>query len=308
MLKASFNRRVQRPSIQFLNPNVQAANPLNITIGNPYLEPEFTNNYELSYGANIKKAYMNLSLFARTTSDAIQAVRTVKGTDTIETGYGNIGRQDAYGFNIFSNVNPSNKFSLNGSVDLYYAILKNNVPDPLYSANNNGWVYSGRIFANYSLGKDWGLQLFAFYRGRQIQLQGYQGGFGIYSLSLKKDFNEKKGSIGFGAENFFFPYITIRNELNSPVLSQNSANVMYNLNFKINFSYRFGKTNFDAPRRNRKSVTNDDLKEGGDNGGGMPMQGGSGGNAPAGGNNGNNQGKGGPPKPPAPPAAPDKKP
>ncbi|MFN6090775.1 MAG: outer membrane beta-barrel protein, partial [Cyclobacteriaceae bacterium] len=70
----------------------------------------------------------------------------------------------------------------------------------------------------------WGLQFFTFYRGRQVQLQGVQGGFGVYSLSLRKDLPNKKGSIGFGAENFLFPSITIRNEQNSPLLSQNIVN------------------------------------------------------------------------------------
>ncbi|HLZ15738.1 MAG TPA: outer membrane beta-barrel protein, partial [Cyclobacteriaceae bacterium] len=46
-IKFAYSRRIQRPSIQFLNPNIQASNPLNITVGNPTLAPEFTNNYEL---------------------------------------------------------------------------------------------------------------------------------------------------------------------------------------------------------------------------------------------------------------------
>ena len=53
-LKAAYNRRIQRPSIQFLNPNIQAGNRLNISIGNPILNPEFTNNYELSYSTFVK--------------------------------------------------------------------------------------------------------------------------------------------------------------------------------------------------------------------------------------------------------------
>jgi hypothetical protein len=52
---------------------------------------------------------------------------------------------------------------------------------------------------SYTIGNGWGLQLFGFYRGNQVQLQGYQSGFGIYSVSLRKEFNDKKASIGFGA-------------------------------------------------------------------------------------------------------------
>jgi outer membrane receptor protein involved in Fe transport len=263
-IKVAYNRRIQRPSLQFLNPNIQSSNPLYITIGNPDLRPEFTDNYELAYNTYIKKTSLSFSAFMRNTTGAIQSIRDILG-DTIRTSYRNIGNEDAYGLSVFANVNISNRLSLNGGTDVYYAMLDNNVSDPLFNASNEGWVYNIRGFGSYKLTKDWGLQLFGFYRGREVQLQGLQGGFGIYSLGLKKDFNNKKGSLGFGAENFFGTSIKVRNELNSPVLTQTSINERRNLSFRVNFSYRIGKLKMDdtSSRRRRKSVANDDLKDGG---------------------------------------------
>jgi outer membrane receptor protein involved in Fe transport len=283
ILKASYNRRIQRPSIQFLNPNIQASNPLNVTIGNPYLRPEYTNNYELAYSMYIKSSSISIAGFMRNTNNAIQSVRDILGTDTIRTTYQNIGNEDAYGFNIFTGINISSKFTLNGGADIYYAVLKNNVPNPIYNASNQGWVAGYRMSGTYNFTKTFGLQLFGFYRGRQVQLQGHQGGFGIYSLSVKKDFAEKRGSIGFGAENFFTPSFHIRNELQSPVINQHSTTILHTMNFKINFSYRIGKLTGDEKKKRRRSVNNDDLKDEGDNtsppqnnpsngGGGRPIQ------------------------------------
>jgi len=276
-LKASFNRRIQRPSIQFLNPNLQASNQLNSTQGNPNLSPEYTNNYELAYSTYIKGSSLNFSTFMRNTNNSIQSIRDVRG-DTIRTTYKNIGKEDAYGASIFANVNIGNKFSLNGGTDVYYAVLKNNDPNPNYTASNQGWVVSYRLFGNYNLTKGWGFQFFAFYRGRQVQLQGYQGGFGIYSLSFKKDINEKRGSIGFGAENFITPSFKIHSQTNSPIIAQNSVNTLHLMNLKVTFSYRIGKMGFDGFRRRKKSIENDDLKEGtngdvGTQNTGMPQQG-----------------------------------
>jgi hypothetical protein len=225
----------------------------------------------------------------RNTTGSIQSVRDLKG-DTVRTTYQNIGKEDAYGISAFANVNISNKFSLNGGIDTYYAVLNNNVDDLRYNAKNSGWVYNARLFGNYSLKKGWGLQFFTFYRGRQIQLQGTQGGFGVYSLSVRKDLPNKKGSIGFGAENFFYPSITVRNEQASPILNQEIVNVITNLNFKVTFSYRIGKMTMEAPRKRKKSINNDDLK---DEGGGG--DGGQGGGAPAGAGAGGGRPQGGPP-------------
>ncbi len=276
-LKFAYNRRIQRPSIQFLNPNLNAANPLSISYGNPNLAPEYTNNYELTLNTSLKGTFLTVATFVRNTTGSIESVRDVKG-DTIRTTYQNIGSQDAYGFNAFANVSLSNKLMIGLGGDVYYAKLSNNVQNPLYNASNSGWVANYRIFGSYNLGNNWGLQAFGFYRSTQVQLQGFQGGFGIYSLSVKKDFKDKKGSIGFGAENFFTPNgFKIVNEISSPIIEQKSTTLLRNMNFKINFSYRIGKMSFDAPVKKKKSVSNDDLKDGGsgDNNGGGQQQGGA---------------------------------
>jgi outer membrane receptor protein involved in Fe transport len=268
VLKLAYNRRIQRPSLQFLNPNRQAPNPLIATIGNPQLRPEYTNNYEIGYSTVVKqKVNLNMSAFVRNTTGSIQGVRTPSG-DTIETRFANIGKEDAYGASLFVSVNAG-KLTLNGGVDSYYAVLDNQLTDAIYAASNKGFVFNTRAQASYALSKTWAIQGFGFYRGQQVQLQGYQSGFGIYSLNVRRNFANNKGGIGFGAENFFTGKINQRTEITSPLLVQNSTNVIHNLNFKINISYRIGKLTVDQRPRNRKSVNNDDLKEGGDNGGGF---------------------------------------
>jgi hypothetical protein len=299
--KAAYNRRIQRPSLRYLNPNIQGSNPLNVTIGDPLLSPEYTNNYEVSYSTYFKKSSFNISAFVRNTNNAIQDVRDVSG-DTIRTTFQNIGREDSYGSSIFMNVSISDKFTLNGGTDFYYRVLDNQNPDPIYAANNTGWVVSGRMFGNYSLSKLWAVQFFGFMRGRDVQLQGWRGGFGMYSLSLRREFGDKRGSIGFGAENFFnVNGFTIKSETVSPILTQRSINVMNNMSFKINFSLRLGKMTFDQRPASRRSINNDDLKQGGDGGmggddGGMGQNQG-GGNR--GGFNGGQRGQGQRPAAPA---------
>jgi hypothetical protein len=88
---------------------------------------------------------------------------------------------------------------------------------------------------------------------------------------VKKDFLNKKGSIGFGAENFFTPNgFVIRSNVETPTISQNSIITLRNMNFKINFSYRIGKITFADTKKKKKSVNNDDLKDGGGDNSGQP--------------------------------------
>ncbi len=258
----SYNRRIQRPGIQNLNPNVNATNPLNISMGNPNLAPEYTSNYEINYSRYIKQTYLSSAIFVRSTTGAISQIRTVTG-DTVKTKSVNIGSEDAYGANFNFNMNLSNKLMIGGGADLSYVFMTNNNPDPLLNAKNEGLTSNFRVFSNYTIGGGWGLQLFSFYRPNQIMLQGSQGGFGMYNLSIRKDLKNKKGSFGIGAENFLQNGMIIKNETHSPTISQVSYNTMRNMNFRINFTYSLGKMTF-GPQKKKKSVNNDDTKEGGD--------------------------------------------
>lgn len=266
MFRLSYNRRIRRPSIQFLNPNRQNPNPLFQNIGNPNLTPEFTDNYELSYSANIKSTYLNISAFVRNTTEAIQSVREARG-DTIITTYQNIGQETAYGLDLFGNV-MLGKLTLGGGGDIYYMVLDNNLADPLYAARNEGWVIGGRLFGSYKLNDSWSLQAFGFMRGRRVNLQGFQGGFGMYSVAVRKEFKNKKGGLGIGLENFLTPQFYIKGKTETPLINQTNTNVRDVFSIRINFSYRIGKMSFDNQPRRRRSVSNDDLKE---NGGGMDM-------------------------------------
>jgi outer membrane receptor protein involved in Fe transport len=306
MIRASYNRRIQRPSIKFLNPNIQAANPLNIMVGDPKLDPEFTNNYELTWSTTIKTTNVNMSAFHRNTNGGIQPVRDLIGNDssnpdTVRTQFMNIGHENAYGVSAFANF-VIGKLSLNGFTDAYYADLDNNNPDPLYRASNRGWVVSGRIFGSYNFTKGWGVQFFTLARSRQVLLQGDVSRFYMYNLGVRKEFKEKRGSIGVSTENFLRPYLAMTNRFESPILIQKGTNKMYNLNFRISFSYRFGKMGNQKPKRKLKTINNDDLKDGGDGGGEGASTPQGGGGAVQGGGAAQTAPKGGPaPKGPAQP-------
>lgn len=300
-IKLAYNRRLQRPGIRFLNPNVNVSNPTNITQGNPLLSPELTDNFEFSNSAYIKTVYVNATLFYRRTNNSITSVQDTNTTSAgevtnpalprpIRTTYLNIGREEAYGVNVFGNATLFSKWQIGGGFDAYYAYLTNNGATAIYRATNSGWVVTGRLFTSLNIKNGWGLQGFGFIRGREIQLQGYRGGFAFYSLGVKKDLKDKRGSFGIAGENFFNHPFTIRSESSSPIFVQNSLTSLYNAGIRANFSYKFGKLSFDQPQRRRGRGGNDDLKDGGDGGGDgggqQPAPAAPAGGAPAGGNRG----------------------
>ena len=248
LLKLAYTRRIQRPSIQFLNPNLVASNPLSVTIGNPALGPEYTSNIELDYTTAIRQTTLGFDAFYRHTAQAIESLSLPKG-DTIERTYANIGIESTYGLNVFVNLELGQKLSLSGGADLYYTQL-----------GQDGWTVNARLSGGYTFKKGWSIYLFSRFQGKQILPQGTQSGFPYYSLTLKREIWRKKGTIGLGAENFFSPSITVRNEVQSADFYQYTANLTHTLSFRVYFNYRIGKLTVERPERKKKSVSNDDLK------------------------------------------------
>ena len=256
LIRLSWTARIQRPSIQFLNPNVVASNPGTITTGNPALGPEHTNNFELGYNTAIEATTIGFAAFYRHTTQAIESVSlATPDGDTIERTYANIGTESTAGLDFFSNLVIGDKLSLSGGADLYYTTLTN---PPL---RNSGWVVSGRLSGGYTFAKGWSIYLYSFYSSNRVLLQGYQSGYPYYSLTLKRDLKNKKGTIGVGAENFLGSGISVKNNISSPGISQSSTTLTHTLSLRVYMSFRFGKLTVEKAERKKKSVVNDDLKQ-----------------------------------------------
>lgn len=279
--KLGFNRRIQRPGLQQLNPNFNAANPQNITVGNPTLRPELTNNFELGLSKTIKKTFINATFFGRVTNNAITQISRPSDTlaGAIVTTYQNIGRQHTYGTNIFANVAVTSKISVGLFLNSFYTTLTGQAmgSDGVSTTlTNSGINISGGSFASAQFRNGWGAQAFGFMQGSQVQLQGRQGGFGFYTIGVKKEFANKKASLGLAAENFLSSRYHIHTVLNSAQFSQVNDVYLYNRGVRLTFTVKIGKMTMDAPRKKAKSVNNDDVKS---DGNGQTQSGGS----PAGG-------------------------
>ena len=54
-LQVNYTRRIRRPNFWQLNPFIDINDPVNISQGNPLLQPEFTNSFELNYNQQYQK-------------------------------------------------------------------------------------------------------------------------------------------------------------------------------------------------------------------------------------------------------------
>lgn len=277
--RTSYTQRIQRPSIRFLNPFVDYSNPNNINFGNPVLNPELVDQFELNYNTYVKSNSVNISVYHRQTDNSItqvQDVIRVGDQDVTRTTYANIGIDRNVGTNISVQLQPTKKMRIGGGFNAFYVYLDNRI------ISNTGWNFSYNANASYSFNNGWGAQFFGFLRSPEITLQGVRGAFNFHTFSVKKDFKNKKGSMGLGIENPFAKAIVIKsnssdNSSSAFSFEQESVRNIYRRSIRVDFQYRFGKMDASGGSlfRRRKAVENNDLKGGGgDDDGGGGMQGG----------------------------------
>jgi outer membrane receptor protein involved in Fe transport len=283
-VKLSYSKRIQRPSLQFLNPFINRSDIQNQSQGNPTLSPETSQTVELNYNTFIKSSVLNFSVYYKNTKNLIEGIATpisevINGENIIgtRTVFSNIGQNNSYGASFFGSINPIKILTIRGSINAFTY-----KPDPagiyVAAASQNGTYIQYTAFGSASVTLEHGIiaEAFGFTNSPRRTIQGTNPSFGIYAFGVKKQFNNKKTSIGFNTVQPFARDKAFNTRISSPGFTS-ATNVAFPFrSFGITFSHSFGKINFTNPQQKKKGVNNDDLLQGGD-------QNGNGAAAPAGG-------------------------
>ncbi|WMN06678.1 TonB-dependent receptor [Marivirga arenosa] len=265
-LKLSYNRRIQRPSLRNVNPYEEIGNIRNISFGNPTLNPELSDNYELGFSSFIKGTSINISAFYNDISEVIQSVIFEDpARDATVTTFENVGTQQNVGSNLFISTKLFKIWTIRGGLNANYFMADGIIQGE--EVSNNAWLFSGNLSSNIDLPKDWIIDAFGFARPRRQTLQGYNPAFSIFGMGIKKKIWDERGSIGLSIVEPFKARKPFKSELgdpNSDFYQRNVFAIPFR-SFGINFSYRFGQLDYKA-RQKRSRISNDDQKSGGNDG------------------------------------------
>jgi ferric enterobactin receptor len=259
-LKFNYSQRIQRPGLNFLNPFVNAADPRNVSFGNPFLAPELTHNSEITYGAFNKVVAFTASAYNRYTTNAIQNVFSVDSNGITLGTFENVGTTNANGVNVFGQLTIMKKLVWRGSVNANYTVSSGELNGE--SISNGGIQYNAYISGNYDFGKGLVAEAFLMYNAPRITLQGTVPSFSMTNFAVKKEIFQKKGSIGFTVTNPISGRFIFETNLNGETFRQRSTVAIPFRGFGITFNYRFGKLEAKKmPGGKRRKVTDDQKKD-----------------------------------------------
>ncbi len=258
-IRLSYNKRIQRPSLRFINPYVNQEDRNNISFGNPEISPELTDNVELAYNTFVKGVVMNGSIYYRHTEGIIQNILSVDAAGISRTTFDNVGNDNSVGLNFFVSGTLKKIFQLRGNVDIRRVDVSGIVAGK--DASNQGFEFNGNVGSTLTLPWDMKMEVFAMLRSPRVTLQGSQATFWMYNLGLQKDIFGKRGSVGIRIANLFHKSLNFSSDLSGNGFRQYSNFEFPFRSYSASFSYRFGKLDFKSKER-RSKVNNNDQKAG----------------------------------------------
>src|SRR5690606_4713796 len=117
----SYSRRVRRPFYNDLSPFVTFSDSRNFFSGNPDLEPEFTDSYELGHIKYHDKGSFFSSLYYRDTKDKIERIRSVDNEGNSRTITQNLLAEKSMGAEFTADYTPLDWWKMDVNLNLFYA-------------------------------------------------------------------------------------------------------------------------------------------------------------------------------------------
>ena len=266
-LRANYNMRINRPGIWYLNPFRDTSNPTSISYGNPDLDTEKAHILGMTFNTFSAKFSLNANLTYTFTNNGIERY-SFMNNGVQENTYGNVGKSQRTRLALWMNWNPGSTTRLSLNTSGSYSDFQSKE----LNSRNSG--FAGEVFANIQQTIPWELRL-SFYGGGStpyISLQGKGSSFYYYGVNLNRSFlKDKRLNISLFASNIFQKYNSYSNEVWTDTFRSWSKNSYPSRRYGISISWRFGELKTQV-KKTQRSITNDDVKAGGDNKSGGSMQ------------------------------------
>lgn len=207
-IQVNYTRRISRPWGRQLNSFVNVTDSTNISYGNHYLDPEFSNAYELNYIKNWESHTLSISAYYRSTNDVIQRISYLDG-NIMKSTYENVAKSQSAGTELVLKNNFARILDLTTTVNLYYnkldgfSYLPDGAQAPVIGKANEDFSWDAKMIANVALPAAFSLQVTGSYNSKRIIAQGYRKANYSVDAGIRKAFWDRKLSLSVNARDIF---------------------------------------------------------------------------------------------------------
>jgi outer membrane receptor protein involved in Fe transport len=184
-IQLSYSRRIRRPGFRDLNPFFSFTDRINIRTGNPDLNPQYTNSYEVSFLKYFDNANFGATTYLRSTSDVITSIRELKEDQTTLNFPVNLGFEQNTGVELLGSYSGVKWWKIDVDLNLFH--------NKFYGAEEKGinntesFAMNSRVNSRFTLAKNTEFQMRWNYAGPRNVPQGKSRAFTSLDLAFSKD-------------------------------------------------------------------------------------------------------------------------
>lgn len=248
-LQASYSSRIQRPWFRRLMPFSSFTDSRNIWGGNPDLNPEYSDSYELGYLYNWESGSILSNVYYRHSTDIIQSVTYIDSMGITQIRPSNIGIQDSYGveFNLSNDI--TDWWNTNINFNLYTSTITGN--QSVYNLNSDYFSWNTRFSSKMKF-SGYNLQVNANYFAPEVTPQGEILSMWWLDFGISKDIFDNNATITLSGQDIFSTRMR-RSIVNDVTFYRYSEYQWRKGQVTLTFSYRINQ----AKQRQRSSFDGD---------------------------------------------------
>jgi Outer membrane receptor proteins, mostly Fe transport len=194
-VQLSYSRRISRPAFWQLNPFGGIADRRNIRIGNPDLDPVYTNSYELGTLIKWRKFIINPSLYHQFSRNIFEDIRITNPDGFLVEQAINSGTESRIGAEISISYSPLKWLTLNGEMNYYTFKQKG-----LFNVSDKNFTSKQSTRIKFST---WNFQTNLNYLGATSSGQYNSKSQYWFDLGMGKDIWNERATITLKADNIF---------------------------------------------------------------------------------------------------------
>jgi outer membrane receptor protein involved in Fe transport len=246
-LQLSYSRRISRPGFWTLAPFFSFSDNRNFYSGNPDVNPEFTDSYDLGYLRYLESGSIYGGVYYRHRTGVVERISQVDSNGFTRIFPVNLSTQNAYGLEFNIQWEPTDWFSTNANINLYRAVTEGSYEGQDFNARTN--TANGRISNTFTFWNS-DLQLSFNLRAPEQTTQGRRLGIYTMDLAWSRDILKGKGTLTFAARDMFNTRYR-RAYTYGENFSRFSRFQWRRGQFTLTFSYRLNKKNGPGQRRGK---------------------------------------------------------
>jgi outer membrane receptor protein involved in Fe transport len=200
-IMASYSRRIERPRGWYLEPFFTWMDAYNVRIGNPDLQPEYIDSWEVGYQTHLGDNLVSLEGYHRATGNKIERVRSVYRDNITLHRVDNVGTESASGVELMFNLRAF------GLWDIY---LLGNLYDYRIEGALNGqsfdeqrFTWNTRFNNTFRLATGTMLQFNVSYNSPSVSAQGRTEGYVVADLAARQEFWGRRFSATLDVSDLF---------------------------------------------------------------------------------------------------------